>query len=185
MNATANIPVWFHLLSCRRLFGCDFVTFFSRVPKVMATFNRVGLNEVRGVPECYLSIQGWHSQFFSIWAEFNSQYWKEMSNFICIYQYLLIILQCCKRMQKYTWFSLPSEESTIFSLAPLLSKTSQSLTVLSQDPLARRALLELKLRELTGPSCPASTCQQNSKSITINHDIRKSNHFKAINFRKK
>lgn len=100
MNATANIPVWFHLLSCRRLFGSDFVTFFSWIPKVMATFNWVGLNEVRGVPERYLSIQGWHSQFFSIWAEFNSQDWKKMSNFICIYQYLLIILQCCKRMQK-------------------------------------------------------------------------------------
>lgn len=46
------------------------------------------------------------------------------------------------------------------SLAPLLSNTSQSLTVLSHEPLARRALLELKLSELTGPSCPASTCYQ-------------------------
>lgn len=55
---------------------------------------------------------------------------------------------------------LPSEESTMVSLAPLLSNTSQSLTVLSHEPLARRALLELKLSELTGPSCPASTCYQ-------------------------
>lgn len=46
------------------------------------------------------------------------------------------------------------------SLAPLLSNTSQSLTVLSHEPLAKRALLELKLSELTGPSCPASTCYQ-------------------------
>lgn len=46
------------------------------------------------------------------------------------------------------------------SLAPLLSNTSQSLTVLSHEPLARRALFELKLSELTGPSCPASTCYQ-------------------------
>lgn len=53
---------------------------------------------------------------------------------------------------------IPSEESTMVSLAPLLSNTSQSLTVLSHEPLARRALLELKLSELTGPSCPASTC---------------------------
>lgn len=55
---------------------------------------------------------------------------------------------------------LPSEESTMVSLAPLLSNTSQSLTVLSHEPLAKRALLELKLSELTGPSCPASTCYQ-------------------------
>lgn len=55
---------------------------------------------------------------------------------------------------------LPSEESTMVSLAPLLSNTSQSLTVLSHEPLASRALLELKLSELTGPSCPASTCYQ-------------------------
>lgn len=56
--------------------------------------------------------------------------------------------------------NIPSEESTMVSFAPLLSNTSQSLTVLSHEPLARRALLELKLSELTGPSCPASTCYQ-------------------------
>lgn len=56
----------------------------------------------------------------------------------------------------------PSDERTMVSLAPLFSNTSQSLTVLSQEPLARRALWELKVTELTGPSCPASTCKQHS-----------------------
>ena len=52
--------------------------------------------------------------------------------------------------------SLPSEVSWKVSVAPLLSKTSQSLVVPSQDPDTRRARDGQKERELTGPSCPVN-----------------------------
>ena len=54
---------------------------------------------------------------------------------------------------------LPSVLIVNVSFDPLFSNTSQSFTVLSQEPLANMAAVELKHRQLIGPSWPASTCK--------------------------
>lgn len=69
-----------HLLSKWRFFGCNFLLFFARVPDVMSSLYGPWLCGQLGVPECYLSIQSWYSQLFTIRTEWYSQHWQIMMN---------------------------------------------------------------------------------------------------------